>query len=186
MVKFTSKPKKENKKFRRFNKIKGAKIQMNKNQKTKEKICAFYASDYHFEMISLPYINKNLEEKKEIIILTENNLEETMKKLMSKMNLKPEKKETIFKINWKNDDLNKFKKIKTEAENEKDMIIFVKGKENYIKNINKNIEKWTKERENIKIVDCYDMEEVAENVDTIMDQYKKILNTTGEKEISKI
>ena len=23
---------------------------------TKEKLCAFFASDYHFEMISLPYI----------------------------------------------------------------------------------------------------------------------------------
>lgn len=159
---------------------------MNKNQKTKEKICAFYASDYHFEMISLPYINKNLEEHKEIIVLTENNLEETMKTLITKMNLKEEKKKNIFKIDWKNDDLNKFKKIKEEVENKKDIIIFIKGKENYIKNINKNIEKWTQNNNNIKIVDCYDMEEVAENVDTIMDQYKKILNTTGEKEISKI
>ena len=54
---------------------------MNKNQKTKEKTCAFYASDYHFEMISLPYINKKLDESKEVIVLTENNLKETIKKL---------------------------------------------------------------------------------------------------------
>lgn len=159
---------------------------MNKNQETKEKICAFYASDYHFEMISLPYIDKNLEKNKEIIVLTENNLEETMKNLISKMNLREEKKRNIFKIDWKNDDLNKFKKIKKDVENQKDMIIFVKGKENYIKNINKNIEKWTQEKDNIKIIDCYDMEEVTENLDDIMGQYKKILNTTGEKEISKI
>ena len=53
---------------------------MSKNQETKEKICAFYASDYHFEMISLPYIERKLEEKNEVIILTENNLEETIKK----------------------------------------------------------------------------------------------------------
>ena len=31
---------------------------MNKSKITKEKTCAFYASDYHFEMISLPYIEK--------------------------------------------------------------------------------------------------------------------------------
>ena len=31
------------------------------SEKTKEKTCAFYASDYHFEMISLPFIEKNLE-----------------------------------------------------------------------------------------------------------------------------
>ena len=30
---------------------------MNKISNTKEKTCAFYASDYHFEMISLPYID---------------------------------------------------------------------------------------------------------------------------------
>ena len=58
---------------------------MNKNQKTKEKTCAFYASDYHFEMISLPYINKKLDESKEVIVLTENNLKETIKTLVSKI-----------------------------------------------------------------------------------------------------
>ena len=30
---------------------------MNESQITKEKTCAFYASDYHFEIISLPYKN---------------------------------------------------------------------------------------------------------------------------------
>lgn len=159
---------------------------MNKNQETKEKICAFYASDYHFEMISLPYINQKLEENKEVIILTENNLEDTMKTLISKMNLKEEKKKDIMKIDWKKDDLNKFKKIKEEAEKEKDMIIFIKGKENYIKNVNQNIEKWTKEKNEIKIIDCYDMSEISENLDQIMEQYQKVLNTTGEKEIEKI
>ena len=59
---------------------------------TKEKICAFYASDYHFEMISLPYISKSMDENKEIIILTENDLEDTVKTLISRMNLKDAKK----------------------------------------------------------------------------------------------
>lgn len=159
---------------------------MKQKQDTKEKICAFYASDYHFEMISLPYIDQNLEKEKEVIVLTENNLENTMKTLISKMNWKPEKKENVLKINWKNDDLNKFKKIKQDTQEQKDMIIFIKGKENYIKNINKNIEKWTKDNQNVKIIDCYDMEEIAENVDMVMEQYKKVLSTTGEKEIEKI
>ena len=70
---------------------------MNKNQKTKEKTCAFYASDYHFEMISLPYINEKLDENKEVIILTENNLRETIKTLISKINLNKEKKSRYIK-----------------------------------------------------------------------------------------
>ncbi len=59
---------------------------MSKNQETKEKTCAFYASDYHFEMISLPYIEKNLEESKEILVLTENNLDDTIRNLISRIN----------------------------------------------------------------------------------------------------
>lgn len=159
---------------------------MNINKKTKEKICAFYASDYHFEMISLPYINEKLNEDKEIIILTENNLEQTINKLMEKINLKEDKKENILNIDWKENDLNKFKKIKENMERKKDTIIFIKGKENYIKNINKNIEKWTEKSDNLKVIDCYDMSEVENNLDEIMDKYKSILKTTGEKEINKM
>lgn len=159
---------------------------MSKNQETKEKTCAFYASDYHFEMISLPYIEKNLEKSKEILVLTENNLDDTIRNLISRINLKEDKKENILKIDWKNNDLSKFKKIKKDIEERKDMIIFIKGKENYIKNIHENIEKWIDRDSNIKIIDCYDMEEISENLDEVMDQYKMILNTTGEKEINKI
>ena len=153
---------------------------MNKNQKTKEKICTFYASDYHFEMISLPYIDKNIEENKEVIVLTENDLEETMKILISKMNLQEEKKDKILNLNWKNDDLNKFKRINNNINEQKAMVIFIKGKENYIRNVNKNIEKWIEKSNNIKVIDCYDMEEVSEKIDNIMGEYKKILNTKGE------
>lgn len=152
---------------------------MNKNQKTKEKTCAFYASDYHFEMISLPYINKKLDESKEVIVLTENNLKETIKKLVSKINLNEDKKVDILKIDWENNDLNKFKKINEDIKNKKDMVIFVKGKENYIKNINENIEKWTEKSKNVEIIDCYDMEEILQDMDNIMDQYKFTLKTTG-------
>ena len=67
---------------------------------TKEKNCAFYASDYHFEMISLPYISRSMDQNKEIIILTENDLDDTVKILMSKMNLNEEKKKKILKLNW--------------------------------------------------------------------------------------
>ena len=78
---------------------------MKKEENTKEKICAFYASDYHFEMISLPYINKKMEENNDVVILTENDLEETMQTFLSKINLKEEKKEKILKLNWKNNNI---------------------------------------------------------------------------------
>ena len=133
-------------------------------------------------MISLPYIDKNLS-KKDIIILTENNLEKTIETLISRMNFKEDKKRKIFQIDWKNNDMEKFKKIKEDADNNKEMIIFIKGKENYIKNINKNIEKWTEKTDNVKIIDCYDMEEISGKMNEIMDNYKILLSTSGEKAI---
>ncbi len=159
---------------------------MNKKQETKEKVCAFYASDYHFEMISLPYINKQLEKDNQVIILTENNLEETINTVISKINLKEEKKVKILNINWKNDDLNKIKKIKELVENEKETIIFIKGKENYIKNINNNIERYIEKSKKIKLVDCYDLEEISDKFDDIMNRYNTVLSTAGEKEVEKI
>lgn len=151
-----------------------------------KKICAFYASDYHFEMISLPYIEESLEKRKEIIILTENDLQSTIKTLISNINIEEKKKQSLEQINWKNEDLKKFKKIKRDTEENKDVVIFIKGKENYIRNINKNIEKWTSKNNKVKIVDCYDMNEVAEKVDTLMAKYKIVLGTAGEKAIENI
>ena len=159
---------------------------MNNNKDTKEKICAFYASDYHFEMISLPYIDEKMKNKDEVIILTENNLEETMKTFLSKVNFKEEKKEKILKLDWKNNDFEKFKTIKEKIKEEKDLIIFIKGKEDYIQKVNQDIEKWIVEENHIKLINCYPLEEVGENLERIMSQYKKVLRTTGEKEIEKI
>lgn len=156
------------------------------NKKTNEKICTFFVSDYHFEMKSLPYISKSLEEDKNIVILTENNLKGTIKTLIDRTNLNSKTKEKILELNWENDDLNKFKIIKRNIEQEEDILIFIKGKLNYIKNINKNLEKWIKNSDSVKIVDCYDMSEVGQDIDEIMSNYKIVLNTSGEKEIEKL
>ena len=69
---------------------------MKEENTSNKKMCEFYVSDYHFEMISLPYIVKNLESKRKVIILTENNLEKSIKTLVSKMILKEEKKNEIL------------------------------------------------------------------------------------------
>lgn len=155
---------------------------MNKKERTEEKLCAFYASDYHFEMISLPYIQSKMEENKEIIIITENDLEKTINVLISNMKLKEETKR-LLNIDWNHNDLNKFKEIKQKAEQKKNLTIFIKGKENYIENINKNIEKWVEKTEDTTIVNCYDIEEVVEKMGDIISGYNKMLNTSGEKAI---
>lgn len=151
---------------------------------TKEKMCAFYASDYHFEMISLPYISRSIDENKEIIILTENNLEDTVQTLVSRMNLKDVKRNQILNLDWKNNDLEKFKEISKNSKENKNMVIFIKGKINYIENINKNIEKWIDGKNNINIINCYEFFEVENNIEMIAQKYDKILGTSREQEIN--
>ena len=63
-----------------------------------EKICCFYVSDFHLEMILVPYINAHINEN--IVIITENDFNETVGILVSKMNLKKENKEKILNLGW--------------------------------------------------------------------------------------
>ena len=155
---------------------------MVKQNKKEEKLCLFFASDYHFEMISLPYINENLKKDNNVIIMTENDLNGTVDKLLSRVNLTEEEKEKITKIDWNNDDVSKFKEIKSANKSDKETIIFVKGKENYIDTVNKNINNWIDNNE-VKVIDCYDINEVYEDVSSIAKNYNKILSTSGVKKL---
>lgn len=151
---------------------------MVKENKREEKLCLFFASDYHFEMIILPYINESLKSDKNVIVITENDLNETVNKLLTNVNLSQEDKEKIAKIDWKNDDVNKFREIKSIDGDRKETVIFVKGKKNYINSINKNIEKCMNISD-AKVIDCYDINEVHDVVGEIAEFYGGILSTSG-------
>lgn len=140
-----------------------------------ENSCAFYASDYHLEMIMLPYINENLKNDKKVYVFTENNLEETINTLISRVNLEESAKEKVLKINWKKDDENKYNNLLRDKE---ESLVFIKGNENYIKKVNNNLNQ-LKNYKKIKIVDCYDVNDISEDIENIANHYKKILNTTG-------
>lgn len=146
--------------------------------KTKEKLCLFFASDYHFEMISLPYINGRIKENKEIIMITENDLNNTINTVLDRINLKPEEKEKIININWKNDSVNKLKKLENKNIENNERVIFIKGKEEYINNMNKSINDLISD-ESTQVIDCYDINEVQENIKEIAKGYSKILSTSG-------
>ena len=156
---------------------------MLENKNSKDKVCAFYASDYHFEMMTLPYISKKLDESKKVVILSENDLNDTINVLMERTNLKTDKKNKILNLNWNNNDLEKFRMISENVKNQEETIIFVKGKENYINNVNKNIEKWIENNVNSKVINCYDIQEIGSEMNRIMENYGTILSTSGEKAI---
>lgn len=158
---------------------------MNKISNTKEKICAFYASDYHFEMISLPYIENKLRADKKVFILTENSLQKTMKTLIEHINLSENKKENILNLDWNNNDKEKYKDIEEDIKKGEDVVIFIKGKTKYIEKANKNIEEIDAKKGNLKIIDCYNIEEISDEMDNVVKKYTKILNTSGEKVLEK-
>ena len=144
----------------------------------KEKVCLFFASDYHFEMISLPYINKKLKEDKNVIVITENDLNGSINKLLSNINLKVEDKDKISKIDWNNNNLNKINEIKNAKEIGKETVVFVKGRANYINNINDAIKDFI-DIDETSIIDCYDINEVEKDISNIAKNYDRVLSTSG-------
>ena len=125
-----------------------------------EKACCFYVSEFHLEMILVPYINEKIEE--DITILTDKNLRPTIEVLISKMNLK--NKEKILELRWEGD---------TEAKDNSNIIII--GSKEFIKKKNEEVEL----QKAISILDCYDFEEEKDNMNEIIKDYKKALNTLG-------
>lgn len=131
-----------------------------------EKLCCFYVSDFHLEMILLPYINKKIEEN--IIIKTERDLKDTVEILVSKMNLNQENKEKILSLGWNG-------KENKKIEDKSNVIII--GNKKYIEDINNQIRQTN--IKNVNIIDCYNFEDIKEDMDNIMNSYSQNLNTTG-------
>ena len=137
-----------------------------------EKVCCFYVSDFHLEMILVPYINAHINEN--IVIITENDFNETVGILVSKMNLKKENKEKILNLGWNG---------KKENNIEDKSIIIIIGNKKYIENKNDEIRE--RNNEDITIIDCYNFEDIKQNMDNIINDYSKNLNTTGFGNIEK-
>ena len=137
-----------------------------------QKACLFCASDFHLEMILLPYIKERID-KDEIIILTENNLEESLNVLLTKINLSEEDKKKIIELNWKNRDKIKLEKLRDNRK--KRLHIIINGSFNYIKNINKNINEIG--TNNIEIVDCFHIGDRDVDIGELSQEYRYILNT---------
>ena len=167
-----------------------------------EKLCSFYVSDWHLVTMLLPYINKQINEKANIITILENNIEENVKTLVSKLNLKNE--EEILNLDWKAKKVIKYLEIKNLMKSLKNEdiknIIFINGNKNYVDIINKNIEKYLKDfrkqsekqsnkkdaKVNIKIINCFEVGDFNLNMQEILHSHDKILNTSGERKINEV
>ena len=159
-----------------------------------EKLCSFYVSDWHLVTMLLPYLNKQINEKANIITILEKGIEENIKTLIKKLNLKNEEK--ILNINWKSSNGIKYSELKEKMSKleikDKLNVVFINGSKNYIDLTNKNIEKFLKDNSkkykevNIKIINCFEVSEFNINMPEILHTHDRILNTSGEKEIQDV
>ena len=127
-----------------------------------EKTCCFYVSEFHLEMILVPYINEKIDEN--ITILSEIKLKETIEILISKLHLKEENKEKILKLSWDGDE-----SIKENSN------IIVIGSRQYIEKMNHELQN----KSPISVLDCYSFDEEKDNLNNIINGYKNMLNTLG-------
>lgn len=141
---------------------------MDIEKKENKKMYVFYVSEFHLEMILLPFVNKKIEEKEKIIINTEYDLEDTMKVLLNRMNLKEENKEKILDLNWN-------KKEKQEMYNKSNIITI--GRQEYIDKINSEIKQ--ENLNNIRMLDCYKFDDIKEEISDIANKYDGNFNTSS-------
>ena len=154
-------------------------------EKTITKLCSFYVSDWHLVTMLLPYINRKINEQEKIAVILEKDIKQNITTLVEKLNLK--NKERILSINW-----NKKQEIKKQLnslkENEK-IVIFINGSEEFIKKQNRKIEIYFQKhliKNNIKVINCYDIAQYSGSIEEILDEHDKVLNTSGEREITEI
>ena len=140
---------------------------------TVKKYCLFYASDFHLEMILLPYIKKNIYKDK-FLIFTQENLSESMEILLNRTNLDSDEKNMMLNLNWDG-------KENLEEKDLNNYTIIINGNNEYISEINDKINKINPDK--INIIDCYSINDKNIEPQRIKEKYDDILNTSGYKKI---
>ena len=150
-----------------------------------KKLCNFYVSDLHLSVMLLPYLSKQINEDVEITTIFEQLEKENIEAVLEKLNVK--NKEEILNINWFNSNKDTYEKIENTIDksinSNKKTTIIIGGNKNYISKNNETIMKYLNSKKNIsniKIIDCYNVEEVGMDMKSIVKKYDGLLNTSGE------
>lgn len=137
-------------------------------EKKVKNICNFYVSEYHLEIMLLPYISKKIDNEENITIITEIDLESTLNVVIERINLDKDKKEKIKKIGWN------IQNIENIIPNTNVILI---GSKKFINE--KIFELKERQVENLEIIACYNYNEVKNDMKEIVSKYDGMLNTLG-------
>lgn len=162
-------------------------------QNNVKKVCNFYVSDLHLITMLLPYLDKQMKLEEEFITISQKDLIEEVNLVLSRLTLNNQSKEDLLNINWNTANLCKYeameKSLKEACNKCNKLSIIVNGNNEYIEIVNNNLDKFFKSNEvetAVKIINCYDITKMDEDIKEILRTHDIILNTSGEKEISEV
>lgn len=158
-------------------------MEVQKNNLTK--LCSFYVSDWHLVTMLLPYLNQKINEQAKIATILEKNIKQNIVTLVEKLNLK--NKEKILSLNWCKTE--ETKNVFSNVGEHQELIILINGNKDFIEKQNKKLTRYLQThliKCPIKIVNCYEIIEFNGAISEILDGHDKILNTSGEKEITEV
>lgn len=136
-----------------------------------EKECMFFVSDYHFEMITLLNIKRELKEKRRVVILTQNDLTKSVELVLSRINLEENERAEFKKINWTKECKEKLNNIYEIINRKEKLTVYIKGDSDFIFKENEKIKNIINEQ--VKVIDCYDYNLIGENEKDITKKYGK-------------
>lgn len=155
-----------------------------------KKLCNFYVSELHLSVMLLPYISKQINEDVEITTIFENLKKQNVETLLDKLNVK--NKEEILNINWFNSNKDTYEKIENtidkKVKSNKRVTIIIGGSKEYVLNNTRKIIDYLEckcdDNTDVKIINCYNVEEIGDEIKSILQNYDGVLNTSGEIKIS--
>lgn len=157
-------------------------------QQSIKKLCSFYVSNVHLSVMLLPYISNEVNEDVEITAIFEEINKEEIEQILNRLNIR--NKEKILNINLINKTEKNFEnKLNNCLKKEKRNTIIIGGSQDYVFNVNRNIQNFITNKNTIeisKIIDCYNIEELTDNINLIANQYDKIMNTITCLEVNNI
>lgn len=137
-----------------------------------QKICTFFVSEYHLLTIILPYINKTINEEKDVVVILENDITKSVKKYLKIVDIYAMQEESILNLNWKKENKEVYEKDLSNSE------VFVIGNQKFVKKVNSKLDV----KNTRKIIDCYYINKL-EKINEIPQNYEYILKTYGICEI---
>ena len=135
-----------------------------------ESTCLICASEYHMELILLPYLKK-YKDSKTVIIFTEKDIEKTVNNILEKINIQQQIKDFFKKIDWSKNDENKLKDLERSQKNNEEVIIVINGMKKYKETIKRKVK-----YRNIEIIECFYLEDSEFDLKEIR-RNTRIINT---------